>query len=132
MTTYMFDTNIISYLIRGSSLDLKNRFESENPDGFAISVVVYAEILYGLKKTNGSRIAAKINAFLANIRVVDFNAGAANAYAVIRAGLEKSGTPVDNMDLLIAASAMAEGAILVSHNTGHFSKIKNLRVEDWF
>ena len=113
---YMFDTNIISYLIRGSSLVLKNRFENENSENFAISVVVYAEILYGLKKINGDRIAAKIKTFLSNMRIVDFNSDAAAMYAKIRTELEKSGTPVDNMDLLIAASAMAEGAI----------------VEDWF
>jgi len=62
---------------------------------------------------------------------VDFNADAASLYAKTRAELEKAGTPIDNMDLLIAASAMAENAVLVSHNIGHFSRIKGLCVEDW-
>jgi tRNA(fMet)-specific endonuclease VapC len=128
----MFDTNTISYLIRGSSLALKNRFENENPENLAISVIVYAEILYGVKKIAGDRIASKIKAFLANLRIVDFNAEAAAMYAKIRAELDKSGKSGDNMDMLIAASAMAEGAVLVSHNTRHFSKIKGLDVEDWF
>ena len=129
---YMFDTNIIDYLIRGSSPALKNRFERENPDDFAVSAVVYAEILCGLRKIHGDKIAAKIRAFLENMRIVDFNDDAADMYAKIGAELEKSGTPIDNMDLLIAASAMAEGAVLVSHNTRHFSKIKDLQVEDWY
>jgi len=63
---------------------------------------------------------------------VDFNANAAVMYAKIRTEIEKSGMPSDNMDILIAASAMAEGAVLVSHNIGHYSKIKNLGLEDWF
>jgi len=129
---YMLDTNIVSYLIRGSSLALKARFEKANPENLSISVVVYAEILFGLRKINGDKIAAKIKTFLANMHIVDFNADAAAMYANIRAELEKSGTPIDNMDLLIAASAMAEGAVLVSHNTGHFTRIKDLIVEDWF
>jgi tRNA(fMet)-specific endonuclease VapC len=127
----MFDTDIISYLIRGSSLALKNRFESEDPENLAISVMVYAEILYGLEKINGSKTAAKIKAFLANMRIVNFSADAAVQYAKIRADLEKTGTPIGNMDLLIAASAAAEGAVLVSHNTGHFSRINGLLLEDW-
>ena len=129
---YMFDTNTISYLIRGSSLALKTRFESEAPENLAVSVVVYAEILYGIKKISGDKIASKIKTFLANMRFVDFNVDAAVMYAKIRTELEKSGTPSDNMDILIAASAMAEGAVLVSHDIRHFSKIKGLILEDWF
>ena len=129
---YMFDTNIISYLIRGSSLDLKTRFENEAPENLAISVIVYAEIMYGIEKINGSKIASKIKKFLENMRIVDFNANAALMYAKIRTELEKSHTHSDNMDMLIAASAMAERAVLVTHNTGHFPKIKDLRIEDWF
>ena len=129
---YLFDTNIISYLIRGSSLALKTRFENEAPENLAISVIVYAEILYSIKKITGDKIASKIKAFLANLRIVDFNTEAAAMYAKIRTELEKSGRSSDNMDTLIAASAMAEKAVLVSHNIGHFSKIKGLSVEDWF
>ena len=55
----MFDTNIISYLIRGASPALKSRFEREASENFAISVMVYAEILYGLEKIEGSKTAAK-------------------------------------------------------------------------
>lgn len=129
---YMFDTNVIGYLVRGSSLALKRRFESGKYDTYAISAVVYAEILYGLRKINENKIALKIKTFLENLRIVEFNTDAAEMYAKIRADLEKSGTPIDNMDLLIAASAMAEKAILVSHNTRHFLKVKDLNLEDWF
>jgi tRNA(fMet)-specific endonuclease VapC len=45
--------------------------------------------------------------------------------------LEKKVTPLVNMDTLIAAAALSTGAILVSHNTKHFSKIKGLKVENW-
>ena len=65
------------------------------------------------------------------MRIVDFSADAAAQYAKIRADLEKTGTLIDTMELLIAASAAAEGAVLVSHNTGHFSRINGLLLEDW-
>ena len=129
---YMLDTNIIGYLIRGSSPTLRKRFEREDPGNLALSTVVYAEILYGLKKANNEKITVKVMTFLDTMRLVDFNANAADMYAKVRAELEESNKPVDNMDLLIAASAMAEGAVLVSHNIRHFSKIKGLSVEDWY
>jgi len=73
-----------------------------------------------------------IKAFLTNMRIVDFTVDAAVQYAKIRADLKRTGTPIDNMDLLIAASALADGAVLVSHNTGHFSRVNGLLLEDWF
>ena len=79
---YMFDTNIISYLIRGSSLALKTRFENEAPENLAVSVVVYAEILYGIRKISGAKVASKIKAFLENMRIVDFKANAATIQSI--------------------------------------------------
>ena len=127
----MFDTDIISFLIRGSSLSLKNRFESENSDNFSLSVLVYAEILFGLKKSGNEQITNKVKTFIDNLRIVDFSVEAAEVYSKIRIHLEKSGRPTGNMDLLIAASAITEGAVLVTHNTRHFQNIPDLKIEDW-
>ena len=128
---YMLDTNIISYLVRGASMSLKKRFEREDPENLALSSIVYAEISYGLKKRGGNNIASRVHAFIDSMRVVDFDQAAADMYAKIRIELERPGTPLDNMDILIAASAASAGAVLVSHNTKHFSKIKGFKVEDW-
>jgi len=129
--TYMFDTNIIGYLVRGTSIKLLNRVSLEDPDNLTLNSIVYAEIEYGLRKKSAHGIAKKVHAFIDNMYIVDFDVSAANIYAQIRATLEKSGSPLDNMDLLIAACAMSSGATLVSHNKKHFSKIKGLKVEDW-
>jgi tRNA(fMet)-specific endonuclease VapC len=128
---YMFDTNTVSYLIKGSSVALKDKFMRHKPEELTISSLVCAELLYGIKKKGKPDIEKKIRAFLGQIRTTEFDSRAAEFYAVIRAELENSGTPLDNMDLLIAASAMAAGAVLVTHNVKHFSRIKGLGAEDW-
>jgi tRNA(fMet)-specific endonuclease VapC len=110
---------------------LKKRFEREDPENLALSSIVYAEISYGLKKRGGDNIVSRVHAFMDNLRIVDFDRAAADMYAKIRVELERSGDPLENMDMLIAASAMSAEAVLVSHNTKHFSKIKGLKVEDW-
>jgi tRNA(fMet)-specific endonuclease VapC len=127
----MLDTDIIGYLARGASIKLKDRIYQEAPGNLILNSIVYAEIEYGLKKRNAHGIAKKVHAFIDNIHIVNFDINAANIYAQIRSTLEKTGTPLDNMDLLIAACAISSGATLVSHNIKHFSKIKGLKVEDW-
>jgi tRNA(fMet)-specific endonuclease VapC len=128
---YMFDTDIIGYLARGTSVALKKKLEKENPENLALSSVAYAEISYGLEKKGSKSTAAKVHALIDNIRITAFDRAAADMYAKIRAQLERSGTPLENMDMLIAASAMSEGAVLVTHNTKHFKKINDLKIEDW-
>jgi tRNA(fMet)-specific endonuclease VapC len=127
----MLDTDIISYLVRGTSMTLKKKLEKEEPENLALSSIVYAEISYGLEKKGGKNIASKVHAFIDNIRIVAFDCAAADIYAKIRTQLDRAGKPLENMDMLIAACAMAEGAVLVTHNTRHFAKIKGLKVEDW-
>jgi tRNA(fMet)-specific endonuclease VapC len=127
----MFDTNIISYLVKGSSAALKDAFLKRRPEELTISSLVYAELLYGIKKKKSPVMEKKVHNFLDQMRKIDFDPNAAESYADIRVTLEKTGTPLDNMDLLIAASAIAAGAILVTHNVKHFSRIKGLKIEDW-
>jgi predicted nucleic acid-binding protein len=127
----MFDTNIISYLVKGSSAALKDAFLKRKPDELAISSLVCAELLYGIKKKKNPAMEKKVHAFLDQMRTIDFDSNAAESYADIRITLERTGTPLDNMDLLIAGSAMTVGAVLVTHNGKHFSRIKGLKVEDW-
>jgi tRNA(fMet)-specific endonuclease VapC len=127
----MFDTNIIGYLARGTSAALKKRFEKENPENLALSSIVYAEISYGLKKRGLETVASKVRAFIDIMRILDFDRAAADMYAKIRTELERSGTPLENMDMLIASATLATNAVLVTHNTKHFARIKGLKVEDW-
>jgi tRNA(fMet)-specific endonuclease VapC len=127
----MFDTNIIGYLARGTSVALKKRFEKEDSENLALSSIVYAEISYGLKKKGVESIASKVYAFIDIMRILDFDKASADMYAKIRTGLERSGTPLENMDMLIASAALSADAVLVTHNTKHFARIDGLKVEDW-
>jgi tRNA(fMet)-specific endonuclease VapC len=128
---YIFDTNMVSYLIKGSSPALKDRVLEHESGELTVSTLVCAELLYGVKKKGNRAIEKKVHAFLDRIQKIDFDSRAAAAYAGIRTELEKMGMPLDNMDMLIAASALAVGATLVTHNVKHFSRIKGLKVEDW-
>lgn len=97
-----------------------------------ISAVTYAELMHGVEKSKAvekNRIA--ISLFLSPITVLEFHASAAEEYGKIRAQLERKGTPIGPMDLLIAGHARSEGLILVTNNTGEFERVEGLRVEDW-
>ena len=64
--------------------------------------------------------------------IVDFDSGAADAYGVIRADLERRGLPIGDLDMLLAAHALSEGLIFVTHNTSEFQRVRGLQLEDWF
>ena len=87
--------------------------------------------MFGLKRNYSKQLDFWLNEVLGMFNVIPFGETCSGFYGEIRTILEKSGNPLDNMDMLIAASAFAQGAVLVSHNTKHFSKIKELKVEDW-
>ena len=95
-------------------------------------MVTYAELMHGVEKSQAvekNRIAMSL--FLSAITVLDFDGEAAEAYGQIRAELERKGTPIDPMDLLIAGHARSQGLILVTNNTREFARVTGLRIEDW-
>jgi len=63
--------------------------------------------------------------------ILDFNALAANEYGKIRSRLEKEGTPIGSLDMLIAAHAKSAGAVLVTNNTKEFKRVTDLKIENW-
>jgi tRNA(fMet)-specific endonuclease VapC len=128
---YMLDTDTVSLMVRKNHSVIDKLIKHE-ADEICISAITYAELCYGLEKKGSARLFNEIMSIMGKFTIVDFNNSQAEQYGKIRLGLEKSGTPLGDMDILIAASALAAGAILVSHNIKHFSKIKGLRVEDWY
>ncbi|MDR1476745.1 MAG: PIN domain-containing protein [Rickettsiales bacterium] len=127
---YMLDTDIVSLAVRGNSSVIKN-LEAHEEDEIFVSAITYAELMYGLEKKGSAKLADEVNIVLGKLYVEDFDIDSAEYYGKIRMALERPGAPLENMDMLIAASAMAAGAVLVSHNKKHFSKIKGLKIEDW-
>ena len=127
---YILDTDTVSFIIRNNSSVIANLIKHED-DEIYISAISYAEISYGLEKKGSERLFNEVNSIIGKLSIIDFDASQSEFYGQIRAELEKSGTPLGDMDMLIAATALSTGAILVSHNKKHFSKIKGLKIEDW-
>ena len=130
MPRYMLDTDISSYLIRGDHPEVTDAFRQHFPD-VCISAITAAELQYGAQKRESQLLTRNVNAYCNLVPICEWTREAAETYAEMRVELEKHGTPVGSLDMLIAASAIAEGAILVTNNIAHFSKIGKLRVENW-
>ena len=129
---YMLDTNICIYAIKHKPPEVIQKFLSHDPSELCISSITYAELMHGVEKSMAverNRIA--ITMFLSPISVLDFDTDAAEEYGKIRADLERKGTPIGPMDMLITAHAKAEDLVLVTNNTREFERVEDLEVEDW-
>ena len=127
---YMLDTDIASYLIRGDHPNVTEKF-TELYESCVMSSITAAELQYGAKKRNNRMLTQKVQALCNLMPIIPWNEDAASAYAKLRVELETAGTTIGNMDMLIAASAVAEGATLVTNNVEHFSKVASLKIENW-
>jgi tRNA(fMet)-specific endonuclease VapC len=85
-----------------------------------------------LEKKQSDRLFSEVRPILGKLSIIDFNDSQSERYGKIRVELEKSGTPLGDMDMLIASAALSAGAILVTHNKKHFSKINGIKTEDWY
>lgn len=129
---WLLDTNICSYVLRQRPPSVLQRFNAVGADQLAISSVVLAELLYGCARhPQGERIRGEVDDFVSRLAVLPWDAAAAVAYGDLRAHLERQGTPVGAMDLMIAAHALSLDATLVSNITRHFARIPSLKLEDW-
>ncbi len=119
-----------SYLIKGSYPEVNTAFEKCFPN-VCISSITYAELNYGAVKRKSLPLMRKVHTFCELVECIEWNAKAAVNYVKIRTELEANGSPIGSMDMLIAASALAVGAVLVTNNTAHFSRVKELKLENW-
>ena len=129
---YMLDTNICIYAIKNKPESVIRKVLAQNPEDLCISVITYAELMHGVEKSQAvekNRIAMSL--FLSAITVLDFSSRAAEVYGEIRGELEKKGTPIGPMDLLIAGHAKSQNLVLVTNNTREFARVTGLQIEDW-
>ena len=128
----LLDTNSCIGFLNGRSARIRQRLEASRPGEVTLCSVVKAELFYGaMKSARISENLARIEAFAGRFLSLPFDDAAAAIYGDIRAGLERQGRTIGPNDLLIAAIALAHSATLVTHNTGEFSRIEGLRLEDW-
>jgi tRNA(fMet)-specific endonuclease VapC len=131
MALYLLDTNIASCIIKGTSPAVDRRIVKIAIAQLAISAVTEGELRFETARLPlAARLHAIVEDFLLRVTILPWNSEAAQAYGPLRAMLEREGQPMGNLDVMIAAHALALGAILVT-NDHAFARIKKLKVEDW-
>ena len=129
---YFLDTNIISYIIKGKYPKIIEHLKKVLAQSIVIPSIVKAELEFGARNSgNYERLIVPYMQLLEPFDVKDFDSDASYFYGLIRHFLTEKGTPVGPNDLLIAATVLANNGTLVTHNTKEFSRIEDLRIEDW-
>jgi len=129
---YLIDTNICIYIMNKRPEEIIKKFKEFEPGEIGISTITVSELHYGIAKSKHQRKnQLRLQEFLAPFEILDYDEDAAGAYGDIRFQLEKRGRPIGPLDLLIAAQAASRGLILVTNNDKEFSRIKELKVENW-
>lgn len=135
---YLLDTNMISFAVNA---------DWNKPDGFQhwvsrrirahvahcyLPVVATQELLYGVQyKSLGERRKAKVDRWIRKFKPLSYDTEAARIAAGLKAELARSGRPIENNDLQIAAIALRDGLVLVTDNVKHFGRIPGLKIENW-
>lgn len=130
--TYMLDTNICIYAIKNRPKQVFAKIKENLFCGLCISAITLGELERGVEKSRfPERNRAALLQFLSILDVLPFDDDAAVEYGKVCADLQRKGTPIGTMDMLIAGHARAENVILVTNNTREFERVENLRLENW-
>lgn len=131
---YVLDTNVVSELM-GANKRVRARLSRLAPRDVAIPEPVFAEIAFGVERLPSSKRKELLRDSLEAIRIeihsVVWSTKVTDAFASIKAKLERAGRLIEDFDIAIAAHARATGAILVTANSKHMERIDNLELEDW-
>jgi len=128
----MLDTNICIYIIKQQPAAVLKRFLEYRIGDICISSITLAELRYGVaKSTHEEKNAKALDEFIVPLEIAHFDDAAAHVYGEIRATLEKAGTPIGAMDMLIAAHALSLGIPLVTNNSREFVRVPALNSIDW-
>lgn len=128
---YLLDTNILSHSIRQPTGQVAQCLRKQAQDQLLTSIIVQAELRFGYTKSGLPRHREAVEAILQQLRVEDWCRPADVAYAKLRTELEKMGSPIGQNDMLIAAHALTLDAVLVTDNIREFSRVPELKVENW-
>ncbi len=129
---YMLDTNICIYIIKRKPVDVLERFKQTDISQISISSITLSELFYGVSKSSkpGQNLMA-LTQFVAPFEILPFGGEASQYYGDLRAYLEKQGTPIGSLDMLIAAHALSLTSTLVTNNEKEFNRVPNLNIENW-
>jgi tRNA(fMet)-specific endonuclease VapC len=129
---FMLDTNTCIYIIKRKPPDVIERFNQTEISQIGISSITLSELLYGVSKSSKpeqNQIA--LMQFVAPLEILPYSDETAQYYGDLRAHLEKQGTPIGSLDMLIAAHALSIACTLVTNNEKEFIRIPNLKIDNW-
>ena len=130
--TYMLDTNICIYAIKNNPEQVLEKLKQNLSNRICISAITLAELQHGVEKSmNPEKNSMALLQFLSILDILPFDDLAAVEYGKICAYLQKRGTPIGTMDMLIAAHAKTENLIIVTNNVREFERVPNLKIENW-
>ena len=129
---YLVDTNICIFLMKNTHPEMTRRFLSMDPSDFFISSITLYELEYGAEKSKwGERNRNNLILFLSPFSIIPFDSKDAYCAGKIRSYLEEKGTLIGPYDIQIAAQGLARNLVVLTHNTDEFSRVPNLKMEDW-
>ena len=128
---YLLDTNVLSDLLRNPGGLAAQRVALMGEATICTSIVVACELRYGAAKKGSARLSERVEIVLGSLEVLPLDKESDRRYAEIRSQLEQRGRPIGPNDLLIAAHALALDLTLVTHNVEEFSRVPDLKIENW-
>jgi tRNA(fMet)-specific endonuclease VapC len=128
---FLLDTNIVSDLVRHPHGPIRDRIADVGEQDVCTSIMVAAELRYGVAKKASLRLAAQLETVLSAMDVLALEAPADRVYGELRTRLERAGQSIGANDMLIAAHALTLGHTLVTDNEREFSRLDDLLVENW-
>jgi tRNA(fMet)-specific endonuclease VapC len=129
---YLLDTNICIYIIKKKPIKVLEKFKTFPLGSIAISTITLAELQYGIQKSSlPDKDLIALNQFITPLEVVEFDYNATIQYGIVRAILEKKGTPIGPLDTLIGSHPLSLGATIVNNNVKEFERIEGLKIENW-
>jgi tRNA(fMet)-specific endonuclease VapC len=126
----MLDTDTVSFALRGVGR-VGQRLLDVKPSEVCISSLTLAELRFGAERRRSRRLHRVITDFTSPLVVASFDADAADRFGQVGSALVRAGTPIGQMDTLIAAHALALKVVLVSNNARHFGKVRGLETVSW-
>lgn len=129
---FMLDTNTCIYIIKRKPPDVIDRFKRTEISQIGISSITLSELIYGVSKSakpEQNRMA--LTQFVAPLEILPYDDEAAHYYGDLRVHLEKLGTPIGALDMLIAAHALSIACTLVTNNEKEFIRVPELKTVNW-
>lgn len=129
---YLLDTCVVIDLVRGNQ-EIINQLKSTSPGNIYISTITEFELRFGLVQNPSLKSRSKevIESFLSEANILPFRSEESQIAAGLRYDLKLKGTPIGAYDILIAATALANDFVLVTSNEKEFTRIEELKIENW-